>query len=112
MEVDETLADRARTALEPWPQAVAVAADGTSYDPGGVDVIVASAGVTHPLPIWLDSLKPGGRLLVPLTADDRGGAMLLLTRQEASAFAARSSARSGSSSLPALAIPRPNAGSV
>jgi protein-L-isoaspartate(D-aspartate) O-methyltransferase len=88
LEVDETLADRARTALEPWPQAVAVAAEGTSYDPGGVDVIVASAGVTHPLPIWLDSLKPGGRLLVPLTADDRGGAMLLLTRQEASAFSA------------------------
>jgi protein-L-isoaspartate(D-aspartate) O-methyltransferase len=68
---------------------VAVAADGTSYDPGGVDVIMGSAGATHPLPIWLDLLKLGGRLLFPLTADDRGGAMLLLTRQEGVPFSAR-----------------------
>lgn len=89
VEVDEILAERARAALEPWLQATAVAADGTTYDPGAVDVIVASAGATHPLPLWLDALKPGGRLLFPLTADNRGGAMLLLTRQAADLFAAR-----------------------
>jgi len=89
VEIDETLAEQARVALQPWPQAVAVAADGTAYDPGGVDLIVASAGATHPVPLWLDSLRIGGRLLFPLTTDDRGGAMLLLTRQAADTFAAR-----------------------
>jgi protein-L-isoaspartate O-methyltransferase len=53
VEVDETLADRARTALEPWSQAVAVAADGTSYDPGGVTAQPAATvpivGVRNPI---------------------------------------------------------------
>ncbi len=89
VEIDATLAARAGAALEPWPQVRVIIADGTAHDPGAVDVIVASAGATHPLPRWLDALKPGGRLLFPLTADDRGGAMLLLTRQGAEALAAR-----------------------
>jgi protein-L-isoaspartate(D-aspartate) O-methyltransferase len=89
LEIDEKLAERARIALGLWPQVTVVAADGASYVPGAVDAIVASAGATHPLPIWLDGLKPDGRLLLPLTAEDRGGAMLLATRLEADAFAAR-----------------------
>ncbi|HJS85237.1 MAG TPA: methyltransferase domain-containing protein [Acetobacteraceae bacterium] len=89
VEIDGKLAEQARDALQPWPQAVAIAADGTAHDPGEVDLIVASAGATHPLPLWLDSLNTGGRLLFPLTTNERGGAMLLLTRQVADAFAAR-----------------------
>ena len=89
VEIDGKLAEQARVALQPWPQAVAITADGTAYDPGEVDLIVASAGATHPAPLWLDSLRTGGRLLFPLTTDDQGGAMLLLTRQGPDTFAAR-----------------------
>lgn len=88
VEIDPVLATRARVALAPWPQAMAINADGTTHDPGSVTTIIASAGATHPMPLWLDSLTRGGRLLFPLTADDRWGAMLLLTRQE-DFFAAR-----------------------
>src|SRR5262249_43519147 len=32
------------------------------------DAILVNAGVTHPLDAWLDALKPGGRLVMPITA--------------------------------------------
>src|SRR5262249_24977125 len=54
------------------------------------DVIIASAGATHPLSSWLDALKPGGRLMFPMTTTREGpGAMLLVVRQDDEAFAAR-----------------------
>lgn len=89
LETDERLAEWAHSNLEPWPQARVVNADGSSYVPAAIDAIIASAGATHPLGIWLDALRPGGRLLVPLTADDRAGVMLLATRQTGDVFAAR-----------------------
>jgi protein-L-isoaspartate(D-aspartate) O-methyltransferase len=89
VEIDGSLAQQARGALQPWRQVTVVTADGASYQPGRVDAIVASAGVTHPLAVWLDSLKPGGRLLLPLTAEDRGGVMMLVIRHGAGVFAAR-----------------------
>jgi protein-L-isoaspartate(D-aspartate) O-methyltransferase len=66
-----------------------IAADATIYDLGAVDLIVASAGATHLQKSWLDSLNCGGRLIVPLTADDRAGAMLLVSRHAAQSYAAR-----------------------
>jgi protein-L-isoaspartate(D-aspartate) O-methyltransferase len=39
--------------------------------------------------VWLDALKPGGRLLFPLTPDDGAGAMLLITRTDGEVYAAR-----------------------
>jgi protein-L-isoaspartate(D-aspartate) O-methyltransferase len=57
-----------------------VESDGVTYAPRAQDVIMASAGATHPLPAWLDSLRPDGRLLFPLTSEQRGGVMLLVTR--------------------------------
>jgi protein-L-isoaspartate(D-aspartate) O-methyltransferase len=50
------------------------------------DVIYVNAGATGPLDTWLDALRPGGRLLFPLTSSDGPGgapgpgAMLLITR--------------------------------
>jgi protein-L-isoaspartate(D-aspartate) O-methyltransferase len=32
------------------------------------DAILINAGVTHPLPQWLDALTPGGRMVLPITA--------------------------------------------
>src|SRR5579863_2793305 len=67
VEIDQVLADRARIALEPWPQVTVLHVDGArgTFDPA--DAIVVSAGATHPLPAWLAALKPGGKLLFPLT---------------------------------------------
>jgi protein-L-isoaspartate(D-aspartate) O-methyltransferase len=40
----------------------------TPFDPA--DGITVSAGATHPPAAWLDALKPGGRLTLPLTTDE------------------------------------------
>jgi protein-L-isoaspartate(D-aspartate) O-methyltransferase len=90
VEIDATLAQKAQTALTDWPQVRVIHADGagTSFEP--VDAIVASAGATHPLPSWLDALRPGGRLLFPMTTfRDGPGAILLVTRGTEDGFAAR-----------------------
>lgn len=87
---EEGLVARAVEALKPWPQAKALAADGATYQPEASDIIVASAGVTHPLPHWLDALLPGGQLMLPLTGEGGWGQTLLVTRrQEGEGFAAR-----------------------
>jgi protein-L-isoaspartate(D-aspartate) O-methyltransferase len=59
IEIDADLAEKARAALMPWPQIAVSNADGanTPFEP--TDLIVASAGATHPLPSWLDALNPG-----------------------------------------------------
>jgi protein-L-isoaspartate(D-aspartate) O-methyltransferase len=44
------------------------------FRPGPSDAIFVNAGATHPRPVWLDALRRGGRLLVPLTvARDASG---------------------------------------
>ena len=88
IEIDAGLAEKARAALMPWPQITVSNADGANISFEPVDLIVASAGATHPLSSWLDALKPGGRLLFPMTATRRGG-MLLVTREAEDGFAAR-----------------------
>jgi protein-L-isoaspartate(D-aspartate) O-methyltransferase len=90
VEIDATLARKAQAALVDWPQVKLIHSDGaaTSFEP--VDAIVASAGATHPLPSWLDALRPGGRLLFPMTTFQYGpGEMLLVTRLSELAFASR-----------------------
>ncbi|HUN43632.1 MAG TPA: methyltransferase domain-containing protein [Acetobacteraceae bacterium] len=82
LDYDAVRAGQARQALAAWPQVTVVQADGASFEPGSPDVIVASAGATHPLPAWLAALRPGGRLAFPLTAARRqGGFMLRVTRR-------------------------------
>jgi protein-L-isoaspartate(D-aspartate) O-methyltransferase len=43
------------------------AADGAALDPGMCDAIFINAGVTHPDPLWLERMREGGRMIVPLT---------------------------------------------
>ena len=88
IEIDPELAERARAVLMRWPQVSVVNADGSSASLDPTDVIIASAGATHPLPGWLDALNQGGRLLMPMTAGNQWGGMLLVTRQAANAYAA------------------------
>jgi protein-L-isoaspartate(D-aspartate) O-methyltransferase len=74
IECDEALAARARENLR----------DG-SRDLGGkgankADVIIVHAGFTQPHPAWLEALRPGGRLLVPLTGHSREGTVIRIKR--------------------------------
>jgi protein-L-isoaspartate(D-aspartate) O-methyltransferase len=88
VEIDESLAARARIALEPWPHVTVIHGDGAQGPFGPADVIVASAGATHPLPAWLAALKPEGKLLFPLTPTRGAGTMAYLTRKATDHFAA------------------------
>jgi protein-L-isoaspartate(D-aspartate) O-methyltransferase len=86
VELDPALAERARRNLAPWPNVRVVTGDGSELASEPCDVIFVNAGATEPLPAWLDALRPGGRLLVPMTVDlpaPRLGAghMLLITRR-------------------------------
>lgn len=53
------------------------------------DVIYVCAGATHVPALWLDNLAIEGRLVLPLTPNERFGCMLLVTRQANGAYAAR-----------------------
>jgi protein-L-isoaspartate(D-aspartate) O-methyltransferase len=79
VEVDADLASRARRNLEHLRQVEVVHADGGEYTAGPCDAVFVNAGSTHVRPVWLESLRPGGRLILPLTADAGRGAMLKVT---------------------------------
>lgn len=88
VDIDGPLAERAQAALRPWPTVRVVRADGAQMALPPADLVVASAGATHPLASWLDALKPGGQLLFPMTSARGPGGMLLVTRREADGYAA------------------------
>jgi protein-L-isoaspartate(D-aspartate) O-methyltransferase len=92
IEVDPDLALQTWENLALWPQAKTVAGNGITDLPPGVDLIVVSAGLTF-IPLqWLDALREGGRLLLPLTvthgweeSDRRGscvGRFLIVERRK------------------------------
>jgi protein-L-isoaspartate(D-aspartate) O-methyltransferase len=88
IEMEEGLAARAIAALGPWPQVTAIHGDGSRGPFEPADVIVVSAGVTHPLPAWLAAVKPSGKLLFPLTSTQGPGTMAHLIRASVDSFAA------------------------
>ncbi len=91
IELDRELAARAATNLGHLSQVGVVAGDGAEYDPGPCDAVFVNAGATHPRAIWLDSLRMGGRMLVPITialGEGSRGGMLKITRS-APGFTAR-----------------------
>jgi protein-L-isoaspartate(D-aspartate) O-methyltransferase len=80
VEIDGALAARARDNLAAWPQVEIVAGDGCTHDPGEVDTVIVCAGATHPAPLWLDRLAPGGELMLPITDEKWWGFLLRATR--------------------------------
>jgi protein-L-isoaspartate(D-aspartate) O-methyltransferase len=66
-EVDPALAAAARVNLAGYPNVTVYAGDGAALDPGACDAMLINAGVTHLHPPWLDQLREGGRLVLPLT---------------------------------------------
>jgi protein-L-isoaspartate(D-aspartate) O-methyltransferase len=73
IELDPDLAARAAANLNRFHHVQVIPGNAATYDPGKVDAIFINAGATHPLPLWLDSLKPQGRLLFPLVRWEEGG---------------------------------------
>jgi protein-L-isoaspartate(D-aspartate) O-methyltransferase len=67
LDVDPSLAERARANVAEWPWIEVTHGDGRAGLPPGADVVLIHAGATHVLDEWLDALADGGRLLVPLT---------------------------------------------
>jgi len=61
------LAARAQENLSGYHQAAVYSGDGAAFDPEPCDAMLINAGVTHPRALWLDRLREGGRLVVPLT---------------------------------------------
>ena len=68
IEYESDLAARAAINLSSCPNVRVLEGDGTAmaFDPA--DVIYINAGAVGPADIWLDRLKDGGRLILPLTA--------------------------------------------
>jgi len=81
IECDEQLAARAAAYLRGYGNVTVVNGDGCKDVGEAADVIIVHAGFPHPHPLWLQSLRPRGRLLVPLTQRDREGAALMITRR-------------------------------
>jgi protein-L-isoaspartate(D-aspartate) O-methyltransferase len=95
IELESDLAQSAAENLRNFPTVTVDSRSGSAAPIPVCDAIYVNAGSTAPLDIWLDALRPEGRLLFPLTpADGPGGtpgagAMLLLTRKTNDYFNAR-----------------------
>lgn len=69
VERDPALAAQAAANLADLAHVRIVAGDGATLPLPAADFILVNAGASQPAPTWLDALKPGGRLILPLTAE-------------------------------------------
>ena len=74
IEYDARLARLAAENLASLPHVTVVQGDGAEVDFDPADGIYVNAGATRPADIWLDRLKPKGRLILPLSTDKGFGA--------------------------------------
>lgn len=92
-EVHPELAARARRNLSSYPQVEVREGDGAALDPGECDAMLINAGVTHIPPLWLERLREGGRLVVPLTVamgSNLGKGVMAVVQRRPDGFAVRS----------------------
>lgn len=68
IEFDKTLAQAAEKNFAGMAHVRVIQGDGGAVSFDAADVIYVNAGATRPADIWLDRLKDGGRLILPLTA--------------------------------------------
>jgi protein-L-isoaspartate(D-aspartate) O-methyltransferase len=99
-EIEAELADRARRNLSHLPNVRVIGASGCAAALPQADVIYVNASAPQPMPVWLDALKPGGRLIFPLTPHKGIGCMLLVTRLTEARYAA--TAVSGAAFIPCV----------
>ena len=99
IEYEPDLAQRAAINLSAYPTVKVVVGDGSTAPLDPADVIYVNAGTTRPAETWLNALKDGGRLILPLTTsfttDDghsmTGGAIFLIKRRNDDYLARRMS---------------------
>src|SRR5262249_54752597 len=74
IEFDPALAARVASNFSKFANVQVIQGDGAvmPFDPA--DVIYINAGATRPAASWLDGLKEGGRLILPLTTNEGFGA--------------------------------------
>ncbi len=80
IDCEKEFVEGARENLREHRNVEVIHCDACSDIGGPADVIIVHAGFTHPHPLWLESLRPRGRLLVPLTNEDRQGTLVKITR--------------------------------
>lgn len=73
-EIDATLRESAVANLTDWPN-VSVIGDAFDCELPPCDVIFSSAGAGFPPLPWIDALKPGGRMILPITESHNHGGM-------------------------------------
>ena len=78
-EIDERLADRAKTNLAAYRNVTVLAANAVSHALLPSDVIYVNAGVAELPAAWIRALKPGGRLIFPWCPVRDTGLALLVT---------------------------------
>jgi protein-L-isoaspartate(D-aspartate) O-methyltransferase len=88
-EIDQALAATASARLQDWPSVLVHPSSGIDLPAGAADLIYVCAGVQRLPRAWLDGLRPGGRLGVPLTPGDGEGGFLLVHQLRRAAFSAR-----------------------
>ncbi|MGE5361413.1 MAG: protein-L-isoaspartate O-methyltransferase family protein [Bacteroidales bacterium] len=95
LEADEALASRAQINLSSLASVQLRHGDARAWPDEPFDAVLFSAGVTHLRTEWLDGLRPGGTLVVPLTyafspaAPIGKGFYIAITRKNGGAYAAR-----------------------
>jgi protein-L-isoaspartate(D-aspartate) O-methyltransferase len=109
-EIDPELAAQARRNLVAWPWVEVQPCSGTTSDLPGADVIYVNAGLNFPSPVWLEALRPDGRLLFPLQPAERehrfGGMLLLRKSADPEVWPARFVCRAGF--IPCEDVPHDN----
>jgi len=80
IDCEREFVERARINLREQRNVEVVHGDGCCDIPGPADVIIVHAGFAYPHPLWINSLRCTGRLLVPLTKQSREGTVVKITR--------------------------------
>jgi protein-L-isoaspartate(D-aspartate) O-methyltransferase len=79
IEIDPDLARQAAANLTEWPWTLIQPGNGEAIPSSDNDVVLIHAGATHLLDVWLDALRDGGRLLVPLSGAMSGSPNFVAT---------------------------------
>jgi protein-L-isoaspartate(D-aspartate) O-methyltransferase len=88
-EIEADLAERACANLAELRQVEVHAQSGAQGRLPDCDVLYVNAAAAEPLAVWLDALRPEGRLMFPLAGHDGTGEMLMLTRRAEAEYDAR-----------------------
>jgi protein-L-isoaspartate(D-aspartate) O-methyltransferase len=87
-EIEESLAHRAASNLDPFEAVGVVHGDATAMELPDCDLIYVNAGVVSPPGSWLRALRPSGRIIFPWSPSNSVSLTLLMTRSE-NGFAVR-----------------------